>query len=259
MRIRQSTRSLPIFGCAIFLFGFVWVGAFRQARKPELRFEGVTDGMFQFSVTNGTPDVFAVNPIEGTQMARPLFPLMPHSSMQLGIVRLASGSNRTVGFWFTPAENPFLTRVRLKWTSSEVAKWLPWQPRFPKLGFQPLENGFAVWSDTSGGDRKPMTVGSNIPELQMLRIPGSTAEHLNDYSGKVVVLQFWTIWSPRSQTAITAVQALASQHPEWNKSVRFLSVNIDGECFQGDPIKGLRLVGSYRRCMAQFTGLKSEP
>ena len=227
MGLPRPVLSLLILACVIIcLIALVYKPTGKA--KPVLRFDGDTNGTWTFTLTNGTRDVFRIWEMDHLSIRPASAFFWPHSSCGMRPSSVAWSSNLTVGFWCVPAENQFLTRLKIGVASSLIDKWLPWHFQLRKLAFQPMENGFAIWSDTSSGGHNPMIVGSNAPNLQLLRLPGSTAEHLSDYAGKVVVLQFWTTWSPRSQKAVTALQKLARKHPEWKGQVSVLSVNIDG-------------------------------
>ena len=195
--------------------------------KPELSFVGCTNGTWTFTCTNGTRQTFAVREIENLYNGRPVL-LWPHSAFTLDITDQVGTSNLTVGLWCVRTKNDPLTLLRIACASAAPAKWCPWHPALWHLRIQPLETGFGIWSDSGGGRSAPVMVGSTVPNIQMARFPDDTIEHLADYAGRVVILQFWATWSKRSEDAVTALQKLRHDHPGWEGSVVMVTANVDG-------------------------------
>src|ERR1044072_3925775 len=44
------------------------------------------------------------------------------------------------------------------------------------------------------GDGQLLTKGMKAPDIEMVVLTNRAAEHLSDYAGKIVVLEFWASW-----------------------------------------------------------------
>ncbi len=119
MTLSRSAPGLLMLACAMVCAGLLlWR---RATPGPALSFQGETNGMWSFSLTNGTREVFSVSELE--HLSHPTV-LWPHSAIGLGIVEIAWSTNRTVGFWCVPAKNRILSALRFAWASSKLSAWL---------------------------------------------------------------------------------------------------------------------------------------
>jgi thiol-disulfide isomerase/thioredoxin len=71
--------------------------------------------------------------------------------------------------------------------------------------------------------KKPM------PALSLFSLEGNQAILVSDYVGKIVVLDFWASWCATCYQPVAKLQALSSQHPEWNGRVELIAVTIDSD------------------------------
>ena len=77
------------------------------------------------------------------------------------------------------------------------------------------------------GDSLPLTNGMRAPELEMVNLANGEKQHLSDYSGKVVVLEFCASGSRASETALSELQKYAADYARGKGDVEFITVNVD--------------------------------
>jgi thiol-disulfide isomerase/thioredoxin len=79
------------------------------------------------------------------------------------------------------------------------------------------------------GDGVRLPDGSRAPDIEMLNLALDKPEHLADYTGKVIVLKFWSTWCGPCQKQIADLQEFPARHPEWKDKVVFIAASIDEE------------------------------
>jgi thiol-disulfide isomerase/thioredoxin len=91
------------------------------------------------------------------------------------------------------------------------------------------------------GDGVPLSAGSEAPNIQMTAVPGKKAELLADFTGKVVVLEFWATWCAPCQTMVADLQTLREKNPKWKGKVVLIAASVDED--QDKLIKHLKAKG----------------
>jgi thiol-disulfide isomerase/thioredoxin len=61
----------------------------------------------------------------------------------------------------------------------------------------------------------------------MVGLSGQTVEHLTNYAGKVVVLEFWATWCAPCQKQVAALQSYADRYPGWKDKVVLIAASVD--------------------------------
>lgn len=88
------------------------------------------------------------------------------------------------------------------------------------------------------GDGIRLPEGARAPDIEMCDLASDKTQHLADFSGQIVVLEFWSTWCGPCQKQIADLQALAAGHPEWKGKVAFITASIDDEKAQAaDHVK----------------------
>ncbi len=85
-------------------------------------------------------------------------------------------------------------------------------------------NALSEW-----GDGKLMPNGTKAPEIKMTNVAGGASEHLSDYRGKIVVLEFWATWCGPCQTKMAELETYPDKYPDWKGKVVLIAASIDDD------------------------------
>jgi thiol-disulfide isomerase/thioredoxin len=77
------------------------------------------------------------------------------------------------------------------------------------------------------GDGATLSIGTEAPNIQMTWLPGKTIDHLTNYSGKVVILEFWATWCAPCQKAMADLLSYPDKYPDWKDRVVLITVSVD--------------------------------
>ncbi len=72
-------------------------------------------------------------------------------------------------------------------------------------------------------------IGKPMPELKLSLLDGKRSEQLEDYRGKIVVLDFWASWCPTCFPAVTNMQTILADNPRWLGKVEVIAVTVDSD------------------------------
>jgi quinoprotein glucose dehydrogenase len=78
----------------------------------------------------------------------------------------------------------------------------------------PTRKPFLRW-----GDGALLKRGTNAPNIQLAPFKKQSPEHLADYAGKIVVLEFWDVSCEGCEAAMAELQSYADKYPEWKDRV----------------------------------------
>ncbi len=72
-----------------------------------------------------------------------------------------------------------------------------------------------------------LTKGMKAPDIEMVVLTNRAAEHLSDYAGKIVVLEFWATWCSPCQKSMADLQLDFSRNPNWKDKVVLIAASMD--------------------------------
>ena len=75
------------------------------------------------------------------------------------------------------------------------------------------------------GDGALLKSGTKAPNIRFVPLDGRPPEHLADYAGKILVLEFWSISCGPCQGKMADLQSYAGKHPEWEGKVVLMGLN----------------------------------
>jgi thiol-disulfide isomerase/thioredoxin len=76
-------------------------------------------------------------------------------------------------------------------------------------------------------DGRLLTNGMKAPNIEMIVLTNRAAEHLSDYAGKIVVLEFWASWCSPCQKSMADLQLDLARHPDWKNKVVLIAASVD--------------------------------
>jgi thiol-disulfide isomerase/thioredoxin len=77
------------------------------------------------------------------------------------------------------------------------------------------------------GDGRLLTNGMKAPDIEMVLLTNRTSEHLSDYAGKIVVLEFWASWCSPCQKSMADLQLNLARNPHWKDKVVLIAASVD--------------------------------
>ena len=72
-----------------------------------------------------------------------------------------------------------------------------------------------------------LTNGMKAPDMAMVTLTNRATEHLSDYAGKIVVLEFWASWCSPCQKSMADLQLDAVRYPNWKDKVVLIAASLD--------------------------------
>jgi thiol-disulfide isomerase/thioredoxin len=77
------------------------------------------------------------------------------------------------------------------------------------------------------GDGTLLTNGIKAPDMNLTNLANAATEHLSDYTGKIIVLEFWASWCGPCQTKMAELQTYPDKFPDWKGKVVLIAASID--------------------------------
>ena len=77
------------------------------------------------------------------------------------------------------------------------------------------------------GDGKLLPTGTIAPNTKWTRVADRKSEQLADFSGKVIVLEFWATWCGPCQPIMAGLQDLPQKFNHWAGKVALISASVD--------------------------------
>lgn len=77
------------------------------------------------------------------------------------------------------------------------------------------------------GDGQMLTNGMKAPDIEMVALSQPAREHLSNYAGKIVVLEFWASWCTPCQTSMADLQLALVRYPHWKDKVVLIAASVD--------------------------------
>jgi thiol-disulfide isomerase/thioredoxin len=77
------------------------------------------------------------------------------------------------------------------------------------------------------GDGVLLPNGTTAPDIEMVALGNGTSERLSDYSGKIVLLEFWATWCEPCQIKMADLQSYSSRYPDWKDKVVLIAASVD--------------------------------
>ncbi|HZQ48451.1 MAG TPA: redoxin domain-containing protein, partial [Verrucomicrobiae bacterium] len=76
-------------------------------------------------------------------------------------------------------------------------------------------------------DGRLLTNGMKAPDIEMVALTNRSVEHLSDYAGKIVVLEFWASWCSPCQKSMADLQLDFARYPNWKDKVVLIAASVD--------------------------------
>jgi peroxiredoxin len=76
-------------------------------------------------------------------------------------------------------------------------------------------------------DGRLLTNGMKAPDIEMVVLTNRASEHLSDYAGKIIVLEFWASWCSPCQKSMADLQLQIASHPDWKDKVVLIAASVN--------------------------------
>jgi len=77
------------------------------------------------------------------------------------------------------------------------------------------------------GDGRLLANGMKAPDIEMVVLTNRASEHLSDYAGKIVVLEFWASWCSPCQKSVADLQLDLTRNLNWKDKVVLIAASVD--------------------------------
>lgn len=77
------------------------------------------------------------------------------------------------------------------------------------------------------GKARLLPVGSKAPDFRFTQLPEGGQADSSQFSGRILVLELWASWCGPCIKALSKLDSLRVQHPEWTGKVDFVAVSVD--------------------------------
>ena len=102
-----------------------------------------------------------------------------------------------------------------------------------------------------------LEVGSTAPEFHAVQLPGGAPRKIEDYRGKVVLLNIWATWCPPCRAEMPSMERLHKKLA--GTDFRIAAVSVDGDAFYAQEQAGPKEIMAFASTLGLTFDILHDP